>query len=145
MADHVILDGRKAEILLVEDNLGDELLALRAFRNGRIANNFTVAGTAEEAWAMLKRHGAHSRQNRPDLILLDLNLPRMGGKSLLMLIKEDPELKSIPIVIMTSSEATADVKRCNDLQASAYVIKPMDLDAFKTVVETIEQMFFSPA
>lgn len=144
MADHVILDGRKAEILLVEDNLGDELLALSVFRNGRVANNFTVAGTAEEAWAMPKRHGAHSRQNRPDLILLDLYLPGMGGKSLLMLIKEDPELKSIPVVVMTSSEATADVKRCNDLQASGYVIKPMDPDAFKDVVETIEQLFFEP-
>lgn len=144
MADHVILDGRKAEILLVEDNLGDELLALRAFRNGKVANNFTVAGSAEEAWSMLKRHGAHAGQSRPDLILLDLNLPKMGGKSLLMLIKEDPELKSIPVVIMTSSEATTDVKRCHDLQASAYIIKPMDLDAFKDVVETIEQLFFAP-
>ena len=140
-----MLNGRKAEILLVEDNLGDELLALRAFRNGRIENNFSVAGSAEEAWSMLKRHGAYTRQSRPDLILLDLNLPKMGGKSLLMLIKEDPELRSIPVVIMTSSEAPADVQRCNTLRADAYIVKPMGLDAFRDVVERIEQLFFSVA
>ena len=142
MTDQITLEGRNAEILLVEDNLGDELLALRAFKNARIANNFTVAGSAEEAWAMLKQEDAYAGQRLPDVILLDLNLPKMSGRRLLQLIKTDAGLKHIPVIVMTSSEAVIDVKSCHDLQASAYIVKPMDLDAFRDVVERIEQLCF---
>ena len=142
MTNPTILGGRRAEIMLVEDNLGDEILAVRAFRTGTIENNFTVAGSGEEAWAMLKRVGRYGTQRLPDLILLDLNLPKMSGKNLLLLIKTDDDLRHIPVIVMTSSEATTDIKRSYDLYASAYIVKPMDIDAFKEVVTTIEQFFF---
>lgn len=145
MTNPVIPDGRRAEILLVEDNIGDELLALRAFKSSKIEHNFSVAGTAEEAWSMLKRLGEHAERPLPDIILLDLNLPKMSGKTFLQLIKEDPDLQHIPVIVMTSSEALIDVKRCHDLQASAYIVKPMDMDAFKEVVATIEQIYLAPA
>lgn len=134
--------GRKAEILLVEDNRGDELLAYRAFHGGPIDSNFSVADTAEDAWAMLKRQGEYVRHPMPDLILLDLNLPRMSGKGLLVLIKGDADLKHIPVIVMTSSEASSDVKRCYDLHANGYMIKPIDLDSFKDAVTIIEKYFF---
>ncbi len=145
MTEQGTFEGRRAEILLVEDNLGDELLALRAFKNSRIANNFTVAGSAEEAWAMLKQEGAFAGQCLPDLILLDLNLPKMSGRRFLQMIKTDAGLNPIPVVVMTSSEAAIDVKSCLDLQASAYIVKPMDLDAFGEVVERIELEYFTRA
>jgi CheY-like chemotaxis protein len=138
-----MLDGRKAEILLIEDNMGDELLTVRAFKNGSIETIISVAGSAEEAWGMLNRHGEYCERRLPDLILMDLNLPKMSGRSLLLLIKEDPDLKHIPVIVMTSSEATSDVKRCYDLHASAYIVKPYDLDAFKSVVTTIEAFYFT--
>jgi len=141
----IVSDGRKAEILLIEDNLGDELLALRAFKSSKIEHNFTVAGTAEEALSMLRRLGEYAGQALPDIILLDLNLPKMSGRAFLGLVKQDPDLNHIPIVVMSSSEALIDVKRCHDLQASAYIIKPLDLDAFKEVVATIEQIYLAPA
>ena len=137
--------GRKAEIMLIEDNRGDELLALRAFRAGKIDMNFSVAGSAEEAWSMLHRHGEYHNRSLPDLIVLDLNLPKMSGRSLLLLIKEDPDLKHIPVIVMSSSEATSDIKRCYDLHACAYIVKPVGLDDFKAVVTTIEQFYFSVA
>ena len=136
-------EGRKAEILLVEDNIGDELLALRAFRNSRIANNFTCAGSAEEALSMLRQEGVHAGQCRPDVIILDLNLPRMSGRRFLSIIKDDPGLSSIPVVVMTSSEAAVDVRSCHDLHASAYIVKPADLDAFQGVVAEIEHLCFA--
>ena len=140
-----VTEGRKAEILLIEDNLGDELLAMRAFKNSPVETILSVADSGEEAWAMLKREGAYRHHRLPDLILLDLHLPKMSGKSLLLLIKEDPELKHIPVIVMTSSEATSDVRRCYDLHASAYVVKPADLDAFKDFVATLEALYFSIA
>ncbi len=145
LTNPVIARGRKAEILLIEDNLGDELLALRAFKSSKIDYNFRVAGTAEEALSLLGRLGQHAGQALPDIILLDLNLPKMSGKTFLALVKEDPDLNHIPVVVMTSSEALIDVKRCRDLHASAYIVKPMDLDAFKEVVATIEQIYLAPA
>jgi len=145
VTERPIRHGRKAEIMLIEDNRGDELLALRAFRAGKIDMNFSVAGSAEDAWSMLHRHGEHQDAALPDLIVLDLNLPKMSGRSLLLLIKEDPALKHIPVIIMSSSEATSDIKRCYDLHACAYIVKPADLDDFKAVVETIEHFYFTVA
>ncbi len=145
MTEHMQGNGRKAEILLIEDNLGDELLAMRAFKNSDVEIVLTVTGSAEEAWAMLNRHREHRHYRLPDLILLDLHLPKMSGGSLLLLIKENPDLKHIPVIIMTSSELTSDVKRCYDLHASAYIVKPADLDAFKDVVRTIESFYFTVA
>jgi len=145
MTNPTMPEGRRAEILLIEDNLGDELLAMRAFKNSSVETILSVATSAEEAWAMLNHHREHRFKRLPDLILLDLHLPKMSGKSLLMLIKEDAELKHIPVIVMTSSEATADVRRCYDLHASAYIVKPADLDAFKDVVATIEAFYFTIA
>lgn len=134
--------GRKAEIMFVEDNHGDELLALRAFRNGQIENHFTFAGSGEQAWSMLRGVGVYAGQALPDIILLDIRLPQMSGLALLEMIKNDARLKHIPVIIMSSSESADDVRRSYDLHASGYIIKPMDIEAFKEAVAAIEHYFF---
>lgn len=142
MANVLIREGRPAEILLVEDNRGDVLLASRAFRDGQIENHLNVANTAEEALAMLRRQGEYAERRLPDLVLLDLSLPKMSGRDLLEIIKADERLRQIPVVVLSSSNAEQDIVRSYDLQASAYVVKPIDLDKFREVVTTIEQFFF---
>jgi CheY-like chemotaxis protein len=142
MSNLLIREGRPAEILLVEDNRGDVLLASRAFRDGQIENHLNVAGTAEEALAILKRQGEYAGRRLPDIILLDLSLPKMSGRDFLEIIKADERLRQIPVVVLSSSGAEQDIVRSYDLQASAYVIKPIDLDKFHDVVATIEQFFF---
>ncbi len=140
----MIPQGHKAEILL-EDNLGDELLALRAFKNSRIANNFTCAGSAEEALTMLGQEGAYAGHRLPDVIIIDLNLPKMSGRRFLSLVKDNIGLKHIPVIVMTSSEAAIDVRSCQDLHACAYIVKPQHLDAFRGVVARIEELCFESA
>ncbi len=142
MANLLIREGRPAEILLVEDNRGDVLLASRAFRDGQIENHLNVATTAEEALKVLRREGEYASRRLPDIILLDLSLPKMSGRDLLEIIKADEHLRQIPVVVLSSSGAEQDIARSYDLHASAYVVKPIDLDKFRDVVATIEQFFF---
>lgn len=126
------------EILLIEDNPGDVRLALEALRDGKVHNNLRVALDGVEGMAMLRREPPYENQPRPDLILLDLNMPRMDGREVLAQIKADPDLKLIPVVVLTSSQAEQDIVKAYNLNASCYVTKPVDLDQFVKVVKSIE-------
>ncbi len=134
---------RPIEILLVEDNPGDVRLTVEALREGRVPNNMNVAGDGVDAMAFLRREGKHAGVRRPDLILLDLNLPRMDGREVLAAIKADPGLRSIPVVVLTTSRAEQDVLKSYDLHANCYITKPVDLDRFITVVKTIEDFWLT--
>jgi len=131
------------EILLVEDNPGDVDLTKAALRRCKVANHVAVASDGEEAMSILLREGPHFDAPRPDLVFLDLNLPKKGGAEVLKEIKEHPTLRRIPVVIMTSSKAEEDVVRTYDLHANCYVTKPVDLDQFRTVVRSIEDFWFT--
>jgi len=120
--------GRPAELLLVEDNYGDVLLTREAFRSARIRNNLAVAGDGEQALAMLRQEGQFSGQRRPDLILLDLNLPRLDGREVLNAIKSDPGLQRIPVIVLTSSKADIDILKSYELQANGYIVKPVNFE-----------------
>ena len=142
MVNLLIREGRPAEILLVEDNRGDVLLASRAFRDAQIENNLTVVETAEKALEVLRGEGDHANHRLPDMILLDLNLPRMSGGELLAIVKADDRWRHIPVIILSSSEAEADISGSYGQHANAYIVKPVDLEKFKKVVASIEQFFF---
>ena len=142
MANLLIREGRPAEIMLVEDNRGDALLAARAFRQAEIENNLTVAETGEKALAMLRREGEYAGLGLPDIILLDLNLPMMSGKDVLAEIKNDDVLRHIPVIILSSSSAPPDIAGSYGLHANAYIVKPFNLENFSDVVRSIEQFFF---
>ena len=131
------------EILLVEDNPGDVRLTREALRDGKVKNNLSVAEDGVEALAFLRRAGKYANAPRPDLILLDLNLPRLSGREVLEQIKQDPELQSIPVVILTTSQAEQDIVKAYQLNANCYVTKPVDLDQFITVVRSIEDFWFT--
>lgn len=134
---------RPVEILLVEDNEGDVFLTKKAFEKAKIANNIHVAIDGEKAIEMLKRDGEYADIPQPDIVLLDINLPKKDGKQVLAEMKEMPELKRIPVVILTSSKAEQDVVKTYDLHASSYIVKPIDLDKFHDVVTAIEDFWFS--
>ena len=134
---------RPVEILLVEDNPGDVRLTREALREGKVRNNLNVAPDGVEALAYLRRQGRYADATRPDLILLDLNLPKMDGREVLEAVKADASLRNIPIVILTSSQAEQDIVRAYDLHANCYVTKPVDLDQFIHVVKSIEDFWFS--
>jgi len=129
------------EILLVEDNPGDVRLLQEAFRDSKVSNDMAVAGDGLEAIAYLRQEGEHAAAPRPDLILLDLNLPRMNGFEVLDAIKDDPELKRIPVVVLTTSQAEKDIIQSYNLHANAYVNKPVDLEQFITVIKSIEDFW----
>jgi two-component system, chemotaxis family, response regulator Rcp1 len=131
------------EILLVEDNPGDVELTMAALRRAKMTNRPIVATDGEEALAALRNEGAYASAPRPDLILLDLNLPKKSGVEVLAEIKQDPSLRSIPVVVMTSSKAEEDVVRTYDLHANCYVTKPVDLDQFRNVVRSITEFWFA--
>jgi two-component system, chemotaxis family, response regulator Rcp1 len=131
------------DILLVEDNPGDVRLTRETLKNSKIHNNVMVVNNGEEALAYLYRRDKYVKANRPDLILLDLNLPKKGGLEVLAQVKEDPELKHIPIVVLTSSKAEEDILRTYNLHANCYVTKPMVLEQFCAVVNTIESFWLS--
>lgn len=135
--------GRPAELLLVEDNYGDVVLAREAFRNAKISNNVVVASDGEKAMSLLRREGEHADRPLPDLILLDLNLPRMDGREVLQAIKSDPELRRIPVIVLTSSSADIDIHRSYDLNANGYIVKPVDFDQLKEIVSRLEAFWFS--
>jgi chemotaxis family two-component system response regulator Rcp1 len=129
------------EILLVEDSPGDVRLTKESLGEAKVRNNMIVAGDGVEAMACLRREGQYANTPRPDLILLDLNLPRMNGFEVLDAIKEDPDLKRIPVVILTTSQAEQDIIRSYDLYANAYVNKPVDLEQFIKVIKSIEDFW----
>jgi two-component system, chemotaxis family, response regulator Rcp1 len=134
---------RPVEVLLVEDNPGDVRLTKEALREGKVHNNLYVATDGVEALEFLRREGAYADAARPDVILLDLNLPRKDGREVLEEIKGDPALRNIPVVVLTSSEAEQDIVRAYDLHANCYVTKPVDLDQFIHVVKSIENFWFT--
>jgi chemotaxis family two-component system response regulator Rcp1 len=136
-------DVEPIQILLVEDSPGDVRLTREAFRDAKVHINLHVALDGTEAMAFLKQEGAHANVPRPDLILLDLNLPKKDGREVLKEIKESPDLKSIPVVILTTSEAEADILRSYQLHANCYITKPVGLDGFFKVVNSIDSFWLS--
>ncbi len=132
------LNGRPVEILLVEDNEGDIGLVEEVFQEGRINNNLSVAEDGEEAMMFLRNQGQFTEATRPDLILLDLNLPGMDGREVLKEVKEDDDLKKIPIVVLTTSKAEEDILKSYDLHANSYITKPVDFNQFMNVIKSIE-------
>ena len=130
------------EILLVEDNPSDVLLTQIAMKECKIANRLNVSNDGEAALAYLRRQGAHAEAARPDLVLLDLNLPKMDGRELLREMKSDASLRTIPVVVLTTSDAETDVIRSYDLHANAYITKPLDMEQFIRVVRGIDDFWF---
>lgn len=135
------ISGLPIEVLLVEDSPGDVRLTLEALRDAKMRNRVHVAVDGVEAMAFLRRQGAHAGAPRPDLILLDLNLPKMSGREVLAEIKKDLDLRQIPVVVLTTSSADRDIIESYRLQASAYVTKPVDLGQFLKVVQSIEEFW----
>jgi len=131
------------EILLVEDDAGDVVMTREALDEGKVLNRLHVVGDGVEALAFLRREGAYTEAPRPDLVLLDLDLPRRDGRQVLGEIKSDPELRRIPVVVLTTSEAEEDIFRSYDLHANAYVTKPVDFDRFVAVIQQIDDFFIS--
>ncbi|MDY6930437.1 MAG: response regulator [Halobacteriota archaeon] len=134
---------RPVEILLVEDNPGDVRLTQEAFNEGKIKNNLHIVGDGIEALKFLRNEGDYANAPRPDLVLLDLNMPRMGGREVLENMKADSVLKSIPVVILTTSEAEQDILKSYDLQANCYITKPVDIVQFFEIIHYIEDFWFA--
>ncbi len=141
------MTGRKGtkpvEILLVEDNLGDVRLTREALKEGKVLNTMYVAGDGLEALDFLRREGKFPDAPFPDIILLDLNMPRMDGRELLAVIKGDPNLRRIPVVILTTSKAEEDIIKTYDLHANCFITKPVDLEQFIEVVKSVEDFWFT--
>jgi CheY-like chemotaxis protein len=129
------------DVLLVEDDQGDVLMTREAFAHHKIRNELHVVTDGEQALQFLRRQGEYENAPRPGLILLDLNLPRRDGREVLAEIKADPELRSIPVVVLTTSEAEEDILRSYSLHANAYVSKPVDFDRFVEVIRRIDDFF----
>jgi two-component system, chemotaxis family, response regulator Rcp1 len=136
-------NGRPVQILLVEDNPGDVRLTQEAFKDGRVLVNLTVASDGVEAMEVLNRRGKFDQSPRPDLILLDLNLPKKSGREVLKEIKANDDLKRIPVIVMTTSKAEADIHRAYNLNANCYVTKPVELEEFLGVVRSIEDFWLT--
>jgi chemotaxis family two-component system response regulator Rcp1 len=130
-------------ILLVEDNPGDVRLTREAFKEGKVLNDLHVAQDGVEALAFLHQEGHYANSPHPDIILLDLNLPRMDGRELLARIKNDPKLKRIPVVVLTTSKAEEDVLRSYELHANCYITKPVGLDQFIKIIQSVEDFWFT--
>jgi chemotaxis family two-component system response regulator Rcp1 len=136
-------NGMPIQVLLVEDSPGDVRLTQEAFRDANMSIKLHVATDGVEAMAFLRREGPHASAPRPDLILLDLNLPKMDGRQVLALVKEDADLKTIPTVILTTSEAEADIVKSYQLQANCYLSKPVQLDEFEGLVRSINDFWLT--
>ncbi|HWL38447.1 MAG TPA: response regulator [Frankiaceae bacterium] len=132
------MSGEPVQILLVEDSPGDVNLTREALRGAKIANELNVVGDGEAALAYLRQEGEHADSPRPHLVLLDLNLPRMDGRDVLAAMKADPLLKSIPVVVLTTSSAEVDVLKAYELHANSYVTKPVSFDEFITALRALE-------
>ena len=131
------------DILLVEDNPGDVRLTREALKEGKVLNNLHVAQDGIEAVSFLRREGKYASAIRPDIILLDLNLPKKDGREVLADIKSDPDLRRIPVVILTTSKAEEDVIQSYNLHANCFITKPVDLDQFINVVQAVEDFWFT--
>ena len=139
------VNGMPMQVLLVEDSPGDVRLTQEAFREANIAIQLHIVLDGVEAMEFLRQEGRHARSPRPDLILLDLNLPKMDGREVLETIKADDTLKSIPTVILTTSEAEADITKSYLLQANCYLTKPVQLEAFESLVMSINDFWLTKA
>jgi chemotaxis family two-component system response regulator Rcp1 len=133
------------KILLVEDSPGDVRLAEEAFRDAKVPIHLHVVSDGQEAMVFLRREGAHADAPRPDMILLDLNLPKMDGREVLARIKQDASLKTIPTVILATSDAEADIVRSYQLQANCYLHKPVQFDAFEALVNSLSDFWMTKA
>jgi two-component system response regulator len=142
-SEHVSEPVAAIDVLLVEDDPGDVLMTREAFADYKVHNRLWVATNGVEAMSFLRREGEFADAPTPDLILLDLNLPKMDGREVLAAVKEDPKLRSIPVVVLTTSEAEEDVVRSYSLHANAYVTKPVDFERFVSVVQQIDDFFVS--
>ena len=131
------------DILMIEDNPGDVRLTTEALRDSKLCNRLHTVGDGAQALAYLRREKGYEQTQRPDLILLDLNLPKLDGREVLRQIKEDKSLRRIPVVVITSSAAEQDILRSYDLYANCYVCKPVNLDQFITVVKSVENFWVS--
>ena len=136
-------DPRSIDILLVEDDPGDVLITREALEHSKVTNNLVTVGDGVEAIAYLRQEGEYADATRPDLILLDLNLPRRDGREVLADVKNDPDLRRIPVVVLTTSGAEEDILRSYDLHANAFVTKPVDFDRFVDVVRQVDDFFFT--
>ena len=134
---------RTAQVLLVEDNRGDAVLTRRAFKRANLASDIVVAETGEKGLSILRREGEHAEAARPDLILLDLNLPHMHGQDFLQTVKADPAFKRIPVIVLSSSSADMDVTASYDHHANGYITKPLDAETYDDIVSRIEQYWFT--
>ncbi len=134
---------RPVRILLVEDNRADVRLTQEALRESTVPSELHVARDGEEALQFLRREASYADRPRPDLVLLDLNMPKKDGREVLAEVKGDPDLRRIPVVVLTTSTARRDIETSYDLHANSYVAKPLDFDAFSTVVRAIEDFWFS--
>lgn len=135
--------GRPVDILLVEDSPSDVAMTVAAFREGRITNDLQVVTDGDQALAYLRKQAPFTDGRRPDIVLLDLNLPRVDGRQVLAEIKGDDDLKAIPVVVLTTSSAETDILRSYELQANAYVTKPVGVDEFFAAIRTIEDFWLS--
>lgn len=134
---------RQIDILLIEDNAGDVRLVREALRDGKLINDVAAVSDGYQALAYLRRQGQYGKVSQPDLILLDLNLPGKDGREVLAEIKTDPELRRIPVVVVSSSQAEEDIVKTYNLHANCYVTKPVNLDRFVQVVKSIEDFWVS--
>lgn len=134
---------KMVDILLVEDNPGDARLAEEAMKEAKVRNKLYVVKDGVEAMAFLRREGPYAAMPRPDLILLDLNLPRKDGREVLAEIKQDPSLRRIPVVVLTTSQADEDVVKSYDLRVNCYIAKPVDLEQFMKVIKAIDDFWLT--
>jgi CheY-like chemotaxis protein len=134
---------RPVEILLVEDNPVDVMMTREAFANGRICNNLHVVEDGEEAMDFLYKRGKYSSAPQPNIILLDLNLPRKDGRAVLAEIKADPSLRHIPVIILTTSESEEDIFKSYELQANCFITKPVDMEQFTRNLECVGDFWFA--
>lgn len=140
---HPLVESLPIEVLLVEDDPGDVLMTREAFEEHKVSNRLRVVSDGAEALAYLRRQAPYENAARPDLVLLDLNLPKRDGREVLSEIKADDELCRIPVVVLTTSQADEDILRSYQLHANAYVTKPVDFDRFVAVVRQIDEFFIS--
>jgi CheY-like chemotaxis protein len=136
-------NGRPIEIMLVEDNPGDVRLTREALKEAKVRNNLSVVDDGVEAMKFLRREGIYSAAPRPDIVLLDLNLPRKDGRQVLAEVKADPDLKRIPVVILTTSRAEEDILKTYDLHANCFISKPVDFEQFIRVIQSIEHFWLA--
>ena len=132
---------RPIEVLLVDDSPGDVRLTREALREGKVRNNLSHVPDGVEAMAFLRREGAYADAPKPDIVLLDLNMPRMDGREVLAEMKGDARLRRIPVVVLTTSEAETDIFKTYDLHANCYLTKPVDLDQFISIVRSVESFW----